>query len=228
MRGTRKTAVAVPLAAVLSAALGAAGCAPSHAGRTVGRGTLQLEGALGGPLLRNLGPALPVPNLPVGARWGATDRVDLSLHTNPLPLIVGGFATLDAGATWALLGQDGGRGLEMAASTGMLLVTDFQTDARIAPLVDFAAGWALEHVRPFAGVQLAADLWGGGLMINPHLGAEFEMGRRAALSLTGVWFHAGFDTADSTVEWVSPGGRGALGLLVGLKLRFETRGGEGD
>ncbi len=50
-----------------------------------------IEGGLGGPFVKNLGVVIPVPNLPLGVRYGVTDRLDVAGHLNLLPIFTGGF-----------------------------------------------------------------------------------------------------------------------------------------
>lgn len=193
------------------------GCLPSHAGRTLGKGALQAEVGLGGPIFNNLGAPIPMPSLPVGARYGLVDGLDVSGHINPLTFVVGGFLTADAQATFALVGDGQRRGFHMATSTGLGLLTDFSQMARVSPLFDLAMSYGFSKVAPFAGTELILDVWGGAIIWNPFIGLEVDLGR-TTVSLAGVWFNAGFDTSSTPLEWVSPGDRGAIGVLLGLKL----------
>ncbi|MDD5306252.1 MAG: hypothetical protein PHU25_02915 [Deltaproteobacteria bacterium] len=199
--------------------LAAAGCAPTHAGRTVGRGVLQAEGSLGGPLVRNLGPPIPVPNVPVGARYGLTDRLDVSGHVNLLPLVAGGFLAMDGGLTLGLVRHKGRIGPNLATSAGFVLLTDFDTAARVGPLVDMAASYTFDWLTPFVGLEIIPDPRGGRVVTDVFAGLEADFGR-TSVSLAGVWFHPSFDVSASPVEYVSLDNRGALGVLLGVKVRW--------
>ncbi len=204
-------------------ATGGSGCAPTHAGRTIGAGVLQLEGNLGGPFLRNLGPPLPAPNLPVGARYGITDRIDASAHLNLLPLSMGGFMALDAAATFALVRHEGRSGPNLATQIGGALLTDFESGARISPTADLAGGYTFGWLTPFAGAEFAVDAWGGRVLGNFFAGLEADIGHWT-VAASGVWFTPWFDTYSSVVDYVSPGRMGAVGGLLGLKYRFHLGG----
>ena len=41
-----------------------------------------------------------------------------------------------------------------------------------------------------------------------------------------VWFHPSYDTSASTVGYTSPRDRGAIGALLGLKVRWDLERGE--
>lgn len=202
-----------------SVALAAGACAPSHAGRTLGRGTLQLETGLGGPMVTNFGGAIPVPNVPVGLRYGVTERLDVQGHVNLLPLVIGGFLALDAGVTWGLVRHDGPRGWNLATSASLALLTDFQTAGRIVPMIDIAGGYTWSWFTLFAGAELWVDFWGGNVATNPYLGVEFDI-RSATISLAGVWFHPALDAGASSANYVSGVDRGGIGVLLGVKYRW--------
>jgi hypothetical protein len=59
------------------------------------------------------------------------------------------------------------------------------------------------------------------VVTNVFAGLEADFGR-TSVSLAGVWFHPSFDVSTSPVDYVSLGGRGALGALVGVKVRWNT------
>ena len=207
----------VALALLFSLGLG---CAPTHAGRTLGKGILQVEGNLGGPFIQNLGGAFPVPNIPAGARYGITDRIDVATHLNLLALIMGGFMVMDAGATFAIIKHEGKNGPNLASQVGFALLTDFQEGARISPLVDIAGGYTWAWFTLFGGAEFAYDGWGNNMYGNFFIGAEADIGD-FTLALSGTWFSPWFDAYSSAVDYVAPNNAGGIGLLLGFKYRFD-------
>lgn len=216
VRGVHHLLVSLLLAALHS------GCAPSHAGRTVGRGVLQAEGSLGGPMVTNLGGAIPVPNIPVGARYGLTDRLDAAGHVNLLPIVMGGFLALDASLTYGLLKQEGKSGVNLATGAGLIFFSDFQSGARVSPVVDMAVSYTVSRFTPFVGCELVADMWQSRAIADPYFGLEVDVGRWS-LSLAVVWFHPAHDWYASSIRYFPETHQGALGFLVGLKRRWHTR-----
>jgi hypothetical protein len=198
------------------------GCAPSHAGRTVGQGVIQAEGNLGGPFITNLGRPIPVPNIPVGVRYGITDRIDISGHVNLLPIIMGGFLAFDASATWGLVKHSGTRGWNLATGTGFVFFSDFRDGARIAPLLDMAGGYTIEWFTPFVGAEMAIDFWGMNVVVNPYAGFEIDISN-LTLGASVVWFYPGYNWYASTIKYVSPNEQGGIGILIGIKYRWDTK-----
>jgi len=194
-------------------------CAPTHAGRTLGKGVLQLEGNFGGPFVKNLGPSIPVPNMPVGARYGVTNRMDVAAHLNALPLVMGGFMALDGGVSYGLIRHEGRSGPNLATQLGAALLTDFKQGARISPTLDIAGGHTFDWFTPFAGAEFQVDAWGGRLLGNFFAGFEADMGN-FTVAASGVYFTPWFDTWSSIVDYVSPNQAGAVGCLLGFKYRF--------
>ncbi|MBN2715084.1 MAG: hypothetical protein JXX14_04465 [Deltaproteobacteria bacterium] len=198
--------------------VGASGCAVSNAGKTVGRGTVQLEGSVGGPLFKNLGATMPVPNIPLGARYGFTDRLDGQAHVNVLPIVMGGFAQVDAGVTMGVLSQRQGHGVNLALSLGGAVMSDLHTSVRATPITGVTLSRQFGRVIPFVGFESYVDFGRPRAIGNVHGGVELEWDR-ISLQASAMWLDPGFDAAESTMKYVSPGNSGALGVLLGLKVR---------
>jgi hypothetical protein len=176
-------------------------------------------------MVTNLGGAIPVPNLPVGARYGLLDNLDLSGHLNILPLITGGFTALDASLTWGIIRHQGRRGFDLATGAGLVLMTDFDTAARISPLVDMALGYAVNRFHPFIGFEAVIDARASGVIVDPYVGLEVDIG---SWSISGevLWFHPAHNWYSSAIRYVSINDtQGAVGVILGLKRRFDLTGG---
>jgi hypothetical protein len=210
-------------ALLVCSAAAALHCAPSHAGRTLGRGVLQIEGGLGGPLIQNLGPAIPIPNVPVGARYGVNDHLDVAGHVNLLTLFAGGFLVIDTELTMGLIRHEGSRGPNLAASVGFALLTDFQSGARFSPMFDVAGGYTIDWFTVYGGVEMLLDFWRGSVHLDPMVGVEIDI-RSFTLFGTFIWYHPFGDGYHNSFEYVTPGDHGSLGLMIGLKGRLDLGG----
>lgn len=206
----------------------ATACVSSHAGRTLGRGVIQGDISLGGPLFTNLGPPVPIPNLPLGVRYGVTDRTDVSAHINVLPIVFGGFMALDVGFTRALVRQDARSGPNLATGLTLLLVTDFREEARLLPVMDLAGGYTFSWFTLFAGFDVMADAWGGGANLSPFAGFEMDLPRRVILHGEFKWFAVNFDVYDAPFRYVSAGDMGMVGFLLGIKFGWDLGREVGD
>jgi hypothetical protein len=211
----------VKTAAVLLGCLALApGCAPSHAGRTVGRRVLQIEGGLGGPLVNNLGTPIPIPNVPLGVRYGVTDTFDVAGHVNLFTFFIGGFLVVDTELTLALVRHEGRRGPNLATSVGFALLTDFQEGARIDPLFDVAGGYTVDWFTVYAAAEFLVDPWGQSVHVDPMVGMEFDI-RNFTLFGTCIWYHPFGDGYRNSFEYVTPGDHGGIGVMLGLKGRID-------
>ena len=195
-----------------------AGCAVSNAGKTVGKGTVQLEGSIGGPLFKNLGPTIPIPNVPIGVRYGFTSRIDGQAHINILPIIMGGFALVDVGVTMAAFQQREGAVLNLAFSLSGAIMTDMRSAVRGTPIPGVTISRQFGRVIPFVGFESYVDSGRPRLIGNLHGGVEFEW-KQVSLQASAMWLDPGFDASESTLKYVSPNNSGAIGVLLGVKIR---------
>jgi len=204
----------------LCCVLVATGCAPSHAGRTVGRRVLQIEGGLGGPLVKNLGTPIPIPNVPMGVRYGVTDTLDVAGHVNLLTFFTGGFLVVDTELTLGLIHHEGRRGPNLATSVGFALLTDFQEGARFDPTFDIAGGYTVDWFTIYGGAEFLVDPWRKTVHMDPMVGMEFDI-RNFTLFGTFIWYHPFGDAYHNSFEYVTPGGHGGIGVMFGLKGRID-------
>jgi hypothetical protein len=153
------------------------------------------------------------------------DNLDLSGHLNLLPLITGGFTALDASLTLGIIQHKGRRGFDLASGAGLVFMTDFDTAARISPLVDMALGYAVNRFHPFIGFEAVIDARASDALVDPYVGLEVDIG---AWSVSGevLWFHPAHDWYSSAIRYVSINDtHGAIGAILGLKRRFGPKRG---
>ena len=197
------------------------GCGLSTQVRPVPRGTVEVEAAAGGPLVR-LGPVIPVPLSTVGARYGVADRVDVAAHAH-LTALTFGVAGLDVGGSWLPLEQRGAvpavslggrlygfaqvlteRGaaprayLELSPTVSWLFAERFLSYATASGLVQFAGGRPLWSLA--VGEEVALEPWGVQLELR--------------------WYEPATATRFAAVDWVDAGGWGVLGAVLGVRYRF--------
>jgi hypothetical protein len=203
----------------------ASGCGLSTAVRPVPKDSLQLEGSLGGPLVK-VGPVLPVPLSAVGARYGVADRLDVSAHAH-LTTLAFGVAGLDVGSSWLALEQEGFRPAVAVAGrlygfTGLLAGREASPRAylELSPAVSTLLG---EHFLTYVSGTAMAQLAGGPVLFSAAAGEELQLGRWG-LQLEARWYQPGVASRNMAADWQGPAGLGALGVVLGARYRF---GGEG-
>jgi hypothetical protein len=201
----------------LLAALLLLGCGLNAHVRPVEKGTLAIEAAVGGPALLVSGAPVPLLLSTVGARYGLVDRLDISLHTHITTLAAYKLFGLDLGLGWLVFDQRGAiPAVDLSAR--FYFFTDF-AQAQSAGELSITTSWLIgEQVMPYLTFTVYVDALAGAAHLAPGIGAEFRVGRFAIIPEVR-WYAPETSTRGSSVEWLSPGKYGAIGLVLGG--RFE-------
>lgn len=211
-------------------------CTATHSVRTVGKGNAALEMSLGGPLITNLGGAIPAPNLFVAGRYGVRDDLDLSLAYNLTSPIVPGIV-LDGIFTAHYVPIQPGigrqqdtpdKGWSLATAAGLHLLTDFTNGAVLLPAVELAGGWRYKWFNPYLGLSLALHFYrpydqNNPAFLSPFVGADFMVNRRVSLGLRLTFYDVLYNMWGSQVEWVylvADSSQEKKFGMVGLSLAF--------
>lgn len=210
------------------------GCAGQNLSRTVGKGNGEVHASLGGPFFERLGPAIPVPNVNVGGRYGVHEIVDVDASVNLLAAAYGILA-IDAAAVIQLLRVP--KRLAFSA-TGRLHTFGDLDDApgfRAYPEFGLHAGgqipdldWLhlyggiLGLVNPRPPINRPALIWQtfvGTEFLLPSKEARTHGGkaRQQGIALHLAYFNPG-PQQDSVVDYTP--GAGAIALYLGWRIRF--------
>ncbi len=208
-------------ALLLLPAVLATGCGLTTQVRPVPRGTVQVEGALGGPFVR-VGPVVPVPLSAVGARYGVAERVDVSAHAH-LTSLTFGVAGLDVGGSWLALEQDGAvpavsLGGRLYGFTSVLASREAAPRAylEVSPTVSYLFSERfLTYVTGTGLVQLA----GGPPLLSLAVGEEVQF-EPWGVQMELRWYQPDYATRFNAADWQGVGGLGALGAVLGVRYRF--------
>ena len=213
---------------VAAMALLGAGCAGRHLARTVGQGHGEVRAGVGGPLLSNLGPPIPLPNLAVQGRYGLTDWLDVDGGVSVLGLAYGLFV-IDAGLVAQLYRQPRGFALSASARGNFFFDLDDGFTPRGYPEVGLHAEQvATDWLVVFGGL----DAWfvfspppgKPPVLAAPYLGAEVRFGGSAegghphGLSVQAAWISP-WQNSTSVIDW-EPADLGALSIVLGFTSRF--------
>jgi len=203
------------LAGVL--ALSSACGLPAHV-RPVPRGTVAAEASVGGPAVLLGAVPVPLPLATVGASYGVAERMDVHAHLHLTPLLLG-TAGLDIGATWLPLAEEGWR--PALSLTGRAYgFSDLSSGALFYGELSAAASYLLrERYLTYLSTTALHDALAGDVLWAVGVGGQVPFDR-FALQLEVNWYWPSYDAAAAPVTWASPGGRGALGLVLGLSYRF--------
>lgn len=199
----------------------ATGCGLTTQVRPVPRGAVQVEGALGGPLVR-VGPVIPAPLSTVGARYGVAERVDVAAHAH-LTSISFGVAGLDVGGSWLALAQDGAipalsLGGRVYGFTSVLASRHAPPRAylEVSPTVSYLLG---ERFLSYASATGLVQLAGGRPLLSLAVGEEVRL-RRWGVQLEARWYQPDYATQFNAADWQGVAGMGALGAVLGVSYRF--------
>lgn len=208
-------------ALLLLPALLATGCGLTTQVRPVPRGAVQVEGAVGGPLVR-IGPVIPVPLSAAGVRYGVAERADVAAHVH-LTSLSFGVAGLDVGGTWLALEQDGAvpalsLGGRVYGFTSVHASRDVSPRAyvEVSPTASYLLGGRfLSYASATGLVQLA----GGRPLLSLAVGEEVRL-ERWGVQLELRWYQPDYATRFNAADWQGVGGMGALGGVLGVHYRF--------
>lgn len=220
-RAPRRATMAFVVAAF---ALGlASACTMPHTVRTVGKGHTAVNVGFGGPLVHNIGGAVPAPDVTVGAQHGLTDAWDVHGSFHLLPAVFKNLG-LDVGVTRRLLVQKGGAP-EWTATLRLNVLTNFEA-FRIYPELESYVSWRVRRRwLLYAGMTTFYDFfwvkehhfrmhWG------PVLGFEVRLGRRHALGLALKWISPQVNSEEQAVSYVAPGRLGLVFVQIGYRVSF--------
>ncbi|MBN1207494.1 MAG: hypothetical protein JXB05_21655 [Myxococcaceae bacterium] len=194
---------------------------PAHV-RPVPRGTLAVEASVGGPAALLGGVPVPLPFATVGASYGVADAVDVHAHAHLTPLLLD-TAGLDLGAT--LLARPEQDWRPALSLTGRAYAfSDLSSGALFYGEASAAASYLLrERYLTYASTTALYDALAGEVIWAVGVGAQVPF-QRFALQLEANWYWPTYDAAAAPVSWVSPGGQGAFGLVLGASYRFGGSG----
>ncbi|MFP2903787.1 hypothetical protein ACLESD_01685 [Pyxidicoccus sp. 3LFB2] len=161
---------------------------------------------------------MPLPLSTVGASYGVREDLDVHSHVHLTPLVLG-TAGLDVGATWLAWQEDGAR--PALALTGRAYgFSDLSTGALFYGEASAAASWLLrDRFLAYVSASALYDTLNEDTLWAVGAGTQVPFGRFALQAEVG-WYLPTYDASVAPAEWVTAGGRGALGLVLGGSYRF--------
>lgn len=217
-------------AAVVTLLAAPTGCATTHLLQPVGKNNLRVNASLGGPILRRPVP-IPAPIVAVDVAYGIEDDIDLHASVQPLAMAFSG-----GGGSTAILSLAGGAvwhpipNVRHALSIGGSL----QGMGNRRDAVVFADAWIGGAGRPTRWLLL-----GGGVHNMLRIGssdreldarpfwtptlfglAQFSPTSRFSIDLEMRWYAFSQNAGLVTVDWLTPGGIGVIGAMLGFNVNF--------
>lgn len=206
------------------------GCAPVRYVRPLEKGEMAVTGSIGGPLFKNFGAPVPVPNITIATGYGIKKNLTAFGGVN---LLSGAFGNihLDLGVSKGLLEPERLRpGVTLSPQVNLVAGLNPNGGFRLWPAVDANAWWEYGERKHYcyAGLSVWFVLAGSG----PH-GSEQPQNILPGLQIGNVWSGEKWDfsvelkwnnfgtlSTDATVDWQPVGSRGAGGIYIGITKRF--------
>ncbi len=216
----------------IACAILSVGCGHATHVRPTPAKALDVEAELGGPLATLGSAPIELPLSTVGASYGIADGLDLSGHVHLTPLFFGVFG-LDLGSTYRVLDQRDA--IPALALTGRLYGfsdvpgckdpsascgTETNHGARAYGELTGAASWLLENqFLLYVGASGLAQFAGGPPLFSVQAGLQVQF-THLALQLEVRWYEPNYNTTATVVNWMSIGGQGAWGIVLGVRYRL--------
>jgi hypothetical protein len=209
-------AVRSPLLFLLGVLL--VGCGHATSVRPTPKDVIQAEASVGGPLVRLSGLTVPVPLSTAGVRYGLGDSYDVAAHLH-LTSLSFGVAGLDIGSTWMPVPQNGALPA-LSLSSRLYGFSNVRNGPRAyLELTGSASYLAGEHFLTYLSATGLVQFAGGSPLLSVSAGEELRFGRFGA-QLELRWYEPNIATGYQVVDWVSLGGQGGLGVVLGFNYRF--------
>lgn len=219
------------------------GCSSTYPVRTVGKGKGGFELTLGGPMMKKLGPALPIPNFFIGGRYGVLNDLDISVLYNITTPVVPGIALdLITSAHWIPIqpglrnqADNSEKGWGAGGALHLQWITDFDHGFMIFPTLELLAGYRLRWFNPYLGLNLGLNFYrpddsDGVLQLHPVIGTEFIIRDRIGLALKCTFYDVTHNLYGEQFDWImlvndieEEKKYGVLGLSIGLSYDFGKR-----
>jgi hypothetical protein len=205
------------------------GCAAHTNLAPVGRGEIDANVSVGGPIVKAFGARIPVPYLTAGLDYGLGDRTNIgaSLHLLSLAYQVVG---ADLGAAFFPISGDGSRPTVGVQPRVMMLCStksDVESRFRLYPNLSASAAWGVKSGLLYIGSDvtyrsssLTYDKEATSLIFSPFVGYQWRLGRRTSLLTECKWHGANFRSDMVTVDYLPVGGHGALSTLFAIVRSF--------
>lgn len=216
------------------------GCSSTHPVRTIGKNKGALEITAGGPMMKNLGPTLPIPNFFIGGRYGVRSDLDISVHYNLTTPVVPGIALdLITSAHWIPI-QPGLRrqidnnqkGWGVGGSLHLQWVTDFDNGFLFLPTLELVSGYRIKCFNPYLGLSLGLNFYRPDdrismLQLHPAIGTEFIIRDRLGLDIKCTFYDVAYNFYGSQIDWIyivnntsDKKKYGVVGLSIGFSYDF--------
>jgi len=209
------------LALILLPLLGA--CSVSRAVAPLPKGSGQIITSVGGPITKNLSPAIPLPMTSVGYMHGLNGKTNVYGEFYPTGLAAFGVGGVGGGVATEVFGPDGAKPRLMVE--GGLYAYAGNNDegpppfaARVFPHAQTTFSWDLKRQVLYAGLdQLIQPFPSFRWHFTPLIGGVARVGR-VGFQLEYKWMAWYLDNLPIAAEWAGPFHHGASSVQIGISV----------
>ena len=204
-------------------ALFSAGCGVTLPIRPIEEGKTEYSASFGGPVIPAGGIAFPVPYLNVGMLYGLRPNMTVYGNAHITALLFKNVA-LDGGFTSRLLPEKGYRPEVDLTIRGYLFWDAFRgTTVRVYPMGTLTGSYAVgERSLFYFGADDLYQFSTSEMFLSPFIGYSFPVSDAMLMQCETKWLAMNKDTRHGLFEGAaSVGGKGNIGLFLGLQWRME-------
>lgn len=201
------------------------GCTTSRAVKPLPKGSGALTASIGGPMIADLGPTIPLPMTTVGGVYGVDGKTNVHGALHPTGLAAFRVLGASVGVARQLWDQQGASPRLMADAT----VSGFFGDAvngglapsgRVFVDVSGVLSWDVGDHSLYTGLDLFLQPTSPEQPhLTPLVGAEIRRGR-TGVALEAEWLAPYVDNRPLAARWWGPAHRGALQVQMGFTFRL--------
>lgn len=201
-------------------------CAAQTNFEPLGKGTLNTNFSVGGPIIKAFGTRFPVPYAITGANYGISERINIggNLHLFSLGYKIAG---IDFGAAWFPV-LNNKLVPTISLQPRLLVLASTKTDVsdrwRTYPVITNTAAWKVSKNFIYTGYDLTIpftepdyDADAAGMIFSPFIGYRWKFGERTQLITEFKWHGANIRSDRLAVEYLSIGGHGAMTTLFTIE-----------
>lgn len=205
------------------------GCAAQTSFEPVGKGNLNGNFGIGGPIISAFETRILVPYLTTGANYGISNRINIhgNLHLFSLGYEIAGF---DFGAAWFPLMNDG-LSPTVSLQPRLLVFASMKSEVssrfRAYPIITNTAAWKVGKNMFYTGYDLVIpftkpdyDSEASSTIFSPYIGYRWKIGKRTRLITELKWHGANIRSDQLAVEYVPISGHGAITTLFSIERSF--------
>jgi hypothetical protein len=214
---------------ILTLTLIFAGCAAHTSLEPLGRGNMNANLSLGGPIVAAFNTHIPIPYATVGMSYGLNEKmnIDGSLHLTSLPYRIFG---LELGASYFPVLNEGlipTVGIHPEVLTFISLKPDVESRMRVYPSLSASAAWHLGSDLIYTGFDYTFPLTSSDydtdapkFVLSPFFGYRTDLGKSLRLTAELKWQGVNVRSDQLAADYIKPGGHGAVGILFAIERSF--------